>query len=126
VPPYKPSDKPGWYRYSPTPGQVGPSVIVGHVSSAHYGPGIFYRLGKLHTGDVVRVRRADGVTATFTVRRVASYPKASFPTKRVYGDIDHPGLRLITCGGDYDPEGSGYPDNTVVFASLTHTTSKES
>lgn len=116
VPPYEPTDKPGWYRGSPTPGQVGPSVIVGHVHSARYGPGVFYRLGRLTAGDRVRIGRADGTVVIFRVTRVAAYPKSSFPTRSVYGDIDHPGLRLITCGGRYRPQAGGYQSNTVVYA----------
>src|SRR5690349_12906869 len=35
-------DQPAWYRGSPTPGRVGPSVILGHVDSAANGPSVFY------------------------------------------------------------------------------------
>jgi hypothetical protein len=37
-------------------------------------------------------------------------------TQEVYGDLDRPGLRLITCGGELDPETRHYLDDTVVFA----------
>lgn len=121
VPPYSESDTAGWYRYSPTPGQKGPAVIVGHVDSPRYGPGVFYRLGAVEAGDVVRVRRADGTVAVFTVNKVVGFPKDDFPTDEVYGNLDRAGLRLITCGGDYEPSGDGYQENTVVFASLTDT-----
>lgn len=40
----------GWYRYSPTPGSMGPAVIVGHVDSAADGPSVFFRLGSLRSG----------------------------------------------------------------------------
>ncbi len=30
-------DQPAWYRYSPTPGERGPSVIIGHIDSAKGG-----------------------------------------------------------------------------------------
>ncbi|NEE50394.1 class F sortase, partial [Streptomyces sp. SID8455] len=33
--------------------------------------------------------------------------------------LDHAGLRLITCGGDYSEDDSRYADNVVVYASLT-------
>ncbi|MEA2460873.1 MAG: hypothetical protein QOH90_1050, partial [Actinomycetota bacterium] len=36
----------------------------------------------------------------------------------VYGDIAHAGLRLLTCGGDFDDTTGHYLDNVVVFASL--------
>jgi hypothetical protein len=36
----------------------------------------------------------------------------------VYGNIDHVGIRLITCGGVFDRQIHDYTDNTVVFGSL--------
>jgi sortase (surface protein transpeptidase) len=118
VPPYDKSAPPGWYRGSPTPGQVGPSVILGHVDTYKAGPVVFYRLAQLKPGNVVEVRRQDGRTAQFRVYRVENVPKKTFPTLEVYGDTVKPELRLITCGGDYDPQVHDYVDNTVVFASL--------
>lgn len=38
-------NQPAWYRYSPTPGEIGPSVIIGHVDSAKGGPSVFFELG---------------------------------------------------------------------------------
>ncbi|WP_162144918.1 class F sortase [Arthrobacter castelli] len=111
------ADMAGWYRHSPAPGQLGPAVIAGHVDSLDDGTGVFYRLSSLQQGDEVRVTRADGLIAIFTVETVASYSKESFPTEKVYGDIDHAGLRLITCG-DLNEAAGEYQANTVVFASL--------
>jgi hypothetical protein len=111
-------DSAAWYRYSPTPGQLGPSVIEGHLDSAHDGPSVFYRLGELEPGQEISVRRADGLTALFRVTSVGRYAKARFPTSTVYGDLDYPGLRLITCGGGLDSVTRHYLDNTVVFATF--------
>ena len=44
------------------------------------------------------------------------YPKNRFPAEKVYGAIDHAGLRLITCGGDFDPRSGHYEDNVVAIA----------
>jgi sortase (surface protein transpeptidase) len=109
-------DWPGWYRYSPTPGSLGPSVIVGHVDSAANGPSVFWRLANLRPHDTVRVRRADGSVAVFAVDDVARFPKAHFPSRLVYGNTNNAALRLITCGGPL--EGGHYRDNIVVRASL--------
>lgn len=111
-------DKAGWYRPGATPGAVGPAVIAGHVTW-NGAPGVFFRLGKLGPGDRISVRRADGRTADFTVDRTAVYPKDRFPTVEVYRNLDHAGLRLITCGGDYSKDDSHYADNVVVYATLT-------
>ncbi|TFV60168.1 class F sortase [Geodermatophilus sp. DF01-2] len=111
-------DRAGWYRHGPTPGELGPAVLAGHVDSAAEGPAVFFRLAELSPGAEVLVTRADGQTAVFAVERVEQYPKDEFPTQRVYGDIDHAGLRLITCGGAFDPATGHYRDNIVVYARL--------
>lgn len=108
----------GWYRPGPAPGESGPAVIAGHVTWDGT-PSVFFRLADLEEGDSVDVRREDGATAHFTVDRVAQYPKDRFPTVDVYRDLDHAGLRLITCGGDYSEADRRYSDNVVVYASLT-------
>ncbi|KOG41946.1 sortase [Streptomyces decoyicus] len=111
-------DKAGWYQPGPTPGSQGPAVIAGHVSW-NGKPSVFEKISTMKAGDTIEVARQDGKTAKFTVDRVAQYPKNKFPTVEVYKNLDHAGLRLITCGGQYDEGQHYYPDNVVVFASLT-------
>lgn len=110
------ADTPGWFTPGPSPGQLGPAVIAGHVDSPT-GPAVFYRLSELQPGDLVEVDRRDGSKATFSVDRVVSFKKADFPTRAVYGTTPRAELRLITCGGQYDKQ-TGYLRNTVVFAHL--------
>jgi len=120
VPPLDdPDSKAGWYKYSPPPGQIGPTVILGHVDSAKYGPGVFFKLGALQPGATVEVTLTDRIVAVFTVDKVVAYPKSAFPSTAVYGTIDHPGLRLITCGGTFDPAAGSYESNIVAYATLT-------
>ncbi|HET8929417.1 MAG TPA: class F sortase [Acidimicrobiales bacterium] len=111
-------DDAAWCRCSPTPGERGPSVIIGHVDSAASGPSVFYRLGALQPGDTVSVSRDDGTTATFRVDGVRRFRKDAFPTRLVYGNTPDAQLRLITCGGPFDGSGGHYVDNIVVFATL--------
>ena len=118
VPPLGADSKAGWYRYSPTPGQIGPSILLGHIDSAANGPGVFFKLGALRKGDAVTIRRADNTVAVFRVDAVVEYPKDHFPTLTVYGNTDHAALRLITCGGKFDLSAHSYDDNIVAFASL--------
>lgn len=106
-----------WYKYSATPGQIGASVIEGHVDSKT-GPAVFFRLGALRPGDSIDVTLADGVTAIFRVTGVRAYPKIRFPAKAIYGNRDYAALRLITCGGAFDYATGHYLSSTVVFASL--------
>lgn len=121
VPPVTADDRAGWYRHSPTPGQVGPSVILGHVTVGTYGDGVFRKLGQLHRGDRIETRLENGTDAEFTVTSVRTVKKAGFPTEDVYGDVDRPELRLITCGGPR--VGKEYRDNVIAFAELSGTNS---
>lgn len=111
-------DEAAWYRYSPTPGSLGPAVIAGHVDSVAAGPSVFFRLGSLRPRDTVLITRADGTVAVFTVDDVRRYPKSRFPSQLVYGNTNRAALRLITCGGPFDRESGHYLDNIVVLASL--------
>jgi len=112
------ADDAAWYKYSATPGQIGTSVIEGHVDS-YQGPAVFYRLGALQPGDTIDVTLADGITAIFRVTGVREYLKSSFPAKAIYGTTNYAALRLITCGGVFDYATGHYLSSTVAFASLT-------
>ena len=118
VPPLSQVGVAGWYEYSPAPGQVGPSVILGHVDSAQYGKGVFFDLGRLRAGDRFALTRADGRVARFRVDRVEQVSKSSFPTQAVYGNTAGAAIRLITCGGTFDAGSGNYEDNLIVFGSL--------
>jgi hypothetical protein len=107
----------GWYSGSPTPGSLGPSVILGHVDS-YEGPAVFYSLGQLAPGDRFTVLRADGTRPEFVVERLERYSQNAFPTEQVYGPIDHAGIRLITCSGTYDRASKRYTHNLVVYGRL--------
>lgn len=115
VPPIRAHDPAGWYEQSPTPGELGPSVVLGHVTVGKYGDGVFKRLPSLKAGDRITVTRKDGSEAVFAVDSVQRVAKKRFPTQRVYGDTDHPALRLITCGGSRSA--GEYADNVIAYAS---------
>jgi sortase (surface protein transpeptidase) len=107
----------GWYRHSAKPGQRGAAVILGHVDSTT-GPAVFYRLRHLRIGDEIRIVRDDGSTVRFAVKRTAHYAKTQFPTADVYLPTPEPTLRLVTCGGAFDPDTASYRENLVVFADM--------
>jgi hypothetical protein len=111
------ADLAAWYKYSATPGQIGTSVIEGHVDDLQ-GPAVFFRLGALHPGDTIDVTLADGTTAVFRVTGVRQFLKAGFPADTVYGQAHYAALRLITCSGAFDYTTGHYLSSTVVFASL--------
>jgi Sortase domain len=107
----------GWFAEGPSPGQVGPAALAGHVDSTT-GPAVFFRLRELRPGDTVGVELADRIRLTFVVEEARSFPKAAFPTAEVFGPVPWAALRLVTCGGDFDRARGSYRDNLVVFARL--------
>jgi hypothetical protein len=109
--------KAAWFKYSATPGQMGASIIEGHVDSFR-GTAVFFRLGALHPGDRIEVTLADGITAVFRVTGVREYSKSRFPAKAVYHTPGYAALRLITCGGAFDYSTRSYLSSIVVFAAL--------
>ncbi|WP_026532194.1 class F sortase [Arthrobacter sp. H41] len=117
VPPDGPGAPASWYNDSPTPGERGPAVLLGHVNATDGGPGVFADLRSLEAGDTIEVAREDGTTATFIFDRGEQYPKDEFPTQTVYGNTAGSELRLITCDG-YNPDTGQFDDNYVVYAKL--------
>lgn len=110
----------GWCSSGVRPGEAGAAVVCGHRDG--YGElGVFWKLDRLCVGDDVRVGRADGSTLTFRVRDLEQIPKARFESEKVakvYGNVDHPALRIVTCGGRFVGGEYGYADNIVAFADL--------
>lgn len=108
----------GWYSNSPTPGEIGPSIVTAHVDTYKDGPAVFWNLHQLKAGDGIQIIRADGTTATFVVDKTVQYPQDAFPTSEVYGNTTDAELRLITCGGVFSTDTHHYNLNTVVYATL--------
>ncbi len=114
--PVEPSQA-GWYTGSGMVGQARPTVIVGHVDSVA-GPGVFFGLAKVRVGQTVVLRSSGTACARFTVTRVVQVAKSAFPTQQVYAPTVTPQLRLVTCGGAFNPSMGSYHDNVIVFATL--------
>ncbi|GHH37101.1 class F sortase [Streptomyces candidus] len=112
----KDADRAGWYNGSPTPGEYGNTLVVGHLDSAN-GPAAFYRLGALRKGDRISLTRQDGTRVGFTVTRMAVHPKGDFPSRSVYAPTSQPQLTLITCA-DWDDSQQRYRANLVVTGHL--------
>ena len=117
VPPLADHNLAGWYKYGAAPGQVGAAVIVGHIDSAA-GASVFFNLRNLAKGDRIYVTLADRHVAGFSVDGLQQVPKTSFPTVSVYGHLSYAGLRLVTCGGDFDSATGSYLSDVIVYAHL--------
>ncbi|WP_307803094.1 class F sortase [Frigoribacterium sp. PvP032] len=110
------ADEVGWFTGGGRPGGRGPTVIAAHVDSTT-GPAVFFRLSELVAGDEVTVTTVEDAAVRYVVDEVVDVPKAEFPTARVFGAQPTDQLRLITCGGVFDPGSGHYDQNRVVFAS---------
>lgn len=117
-------DKAGWYKYGPSPGEIGPAVVVGHVDSPT-SPAIFWRLDELGLGDIIEVERSDKTVARFKVTKIKQVPRNNFPNQEVYGSINYAGVRLITCAGQFDRKVHRYTHNLVVYGSMINSSSKD-
>lgn len=119
-PPYASPGTVGWWGNGTPPGADGAALMVGHVDTKSK-PAVFYGLSSAQPGDKVRVVRADGSVAEFTIEDVRVYERAAFDAHKVYGQRvrGRAELRLVTCGGTYDKAAKEYSANVVVSAYLT-------
>ena len=109
--------QPGWYKFGSAPGQLGSTVILGHVDS-YRGPAVFFRIKDLRPGDRIFVRSANGKTYKYSVIGVRMYLKSKFPDYLVYGPRPYSALQLVSCGGVFDHRAGSYLSNIVVFTAL--------
>ncbi|MBT2544476.1 class F sortase [Streptomyces sp. ISL-44] len=120
APPYDSPGTVGWWSNGVQPGAAGAALMVGHVDTKSK-PAVFYGLSSAQPGDKVRVVRADGSVAEFTIEDVRVYERAAFDPHKAYGQRvkGRAELRLVTCGGSYDKTAKEYTANVVVSAYLT-------
>jgi LPXTG-site transpeptidase (sortase) family protein len=117
VPPVSTPMQAGWYDQGPTPGEVGPAVLLGHVDGNKQ-EGIFFRLHELKAGDEIQITRQDHSVVKFRVTKLTKVSKSTFPTVDVYGDTPDAELRVITCGGSFNPAAHSYVDSIIVYATM--------
>ncbi|MEU8222018.1 class F sortase [Kribbella sp. NPDC048915] len=107
----------GWYRFGPAPANPEGSVVLGgHLDSKEYGVGPLVRLRKLRAGQLVRITSYGGRTTTYRVDSVREVDKHRLALADVFDRSGTPRLRIVTCGGPYDPDNGGYQQNLVVGA----------
>jgi LPXTG-site transpeptidase (sortase) family protein len=112
-----PAQKAGWYKLGPVPGAPGPAVIVAHVYYNH-DRDVFYQLKRLQPGDEIQVYDGSGDVALFVVDSREEVLKNELPTEKIWNQTAEPVLRLITCGGVFDPATRHYLSNVIVYAHL--------
>jgi hypothetical protein len=109
------ADDVGWYRFGPSPGADGSSVLAAHVD-LNGRRGVFFRIRQLPVGARVEVTMADGSTRAFRVNAVGKVPKGELGSSGVFDRNGEPRLALVTCGGDFDRRARSYRDNVVALA----------
>jgi LPXTG-site transpeptidase (sortase) family protein len=107
----------GWYKLGPAPGASGPAVIVSHVSYAGT-RGVFYDLKRLEPGNQILIYDEGGEHAIFQVDSKETILKTELPTERIWSEGQAPLIRLITCGGRFDPKTRHYLSNVIVYGHL--------
>lgn len=107
----------GWFVYGAKPGEIGATVIVGHLDSIK-GDAIFANLNKIKPGDEIKISLEDGSEVIYLAETVSKFSQDAFPTHKVYDRTLYPSLRLITCAGTYNKQAGHYSDNLVVFGRL--------
>ena len=109
------ADTVGWYEYSARPGQAGATVLAAHVD---YGgvPGAFFNLAALEPGDSIEVEMSDGSIHLYKVTDRNEYQKTELPADDLFRKTGSTVLKLITCGGQFDPAARSYLSNVVVTA----------
>ncbi|MFE4370453.1 class F sortase [Streptomyces sp. NPDC056835] len=119
-PPYATPRAVGWYGGGARPGAEGAALFVGHADTETK-PAVFHGLSAARPGAKIRVTRADGRIAEFTIDDVRVFGRDRFDANKVYGPHkkSRAELRLITCGGTFDRATRSYSANVVVSAYLT-------
>jgi len=110
------ADRAGWYRFGPAPGDVGATVLAGHVDSRLTGIGQMARLREVVLGAPLTVTTADGTEHAYRVVDVQKVPKEGAPVDRWFDREGAPRLVLVTCGGAFRRDIGHYTDNVVVTA----------
>ena len=107
-----------WYKETARLGELGNTVLAGHVDYWDVGPAVFWSVRNLVTPDTIEVTGEDGKTYRYQVDWVESYQVATAPIQDIVGPTARPSLTLITCGGSFDYATGQYLERTVVRATM--------
>jgi LPXTG-site transpeptidase (sortase) family protein len=106
----------GWYVQSGRPGQVGNSIMSGHVDWDKR-PAVFWRLSELREGDLVEVRTEEQQW-TYRIEWIRRFDAKTDAVGTILGPTYDRLLTLITCDGPFDAITGDYAERLVVRARL--------
>jgi LPXTG-site transpeptidase (sortase) family protein len=107
----------GWYKFGPSPGDVGSAVITGHFDGKEGESGVFNNLDKLEPGDKIYIINNLGKTVTFVVRKRQLY-NPGFADDIFESNDNNAHLNLVTCDGTWNIIKKSYTKRLVVFSDI--------
>ncbi len=105
----------GWYKYGTVPGQIGSTVIAGHVDNALALDGVFKHLKEIKENSDIYIIMDDGTRLHFKVIYSEVYPYDKSPVTEIFNRNDKPRLNLITCAGTWNKSLKTYDQRLVVY-----------
>ena len=105
-----------WFNFSPQPGEIGNSIIVGHYGWKDNIPSVFDNLSKINIDDKIYIEDERGETSTFIVHKTKFYNLTEDTSDIFKSKDDKSHLILITCGGIWNKISKSYSKRFVVFA----------
>lgn len=109
-----------WFELGPRPGEQGNAVIAGHYDSFN-GPAVFYKLGELELGDIVRVMTEEDDELEFEVIEIELVHIDDADSQKIFGETDSYNLNLVTCEGEWDLETDMYDHRLILYTELIDT-----
>lgn len=104
----------GWWKDGVGVGaDRGTVVLVAHLDSRTYGAGPFVRAKDLEPG-ATAVLQVGAVAERYRVASVDTYLKRKLPYEQLFAQSGPPRVVLVTCGGEYHRDGTGWDSNVVV------------
>jgi sortase A len=105
----------GWFVDSVRPGEMGLSIIDGHVNGPTVNGGVFGRLNELAVGDSVNIVLGDDTSINYKVHSTQELPTDK-TAEALFSQIPSitRQLNLVTCTGEYDKDNQTYKNRLLV------------
>lgn len=107
-----------WYQFGALAGEKGNVVLSGHRDST-FGPGVFYTLENVKTGNPIIITDAKNNVFTYTITHVETVESQFLPVKEIFSDQKKEKLLyVVTCAGKFDFFKKSYDRRVLVKAQI--------